>query len=213
MKAYEKPDRKKIARINRLQRELFDTIVHLFEPPLPKGVPERLEKIVAAAGIEIGDFVLDVGTGTGILIPLIQLYEPGHIYACDLSRKMLDQLNKNYSGVETIAADVTDLALPDASIDVVFVNACYPNIADKAGAFANVSRMMKPAGRLVISHPLGKAFIDTLRKDSPFPLDDFPAEAEADGLLTPFGFEIRTFVDEPRLYVLLAVKRQSGQIS
>jgi SAM-dependent methyltransferase len=122
-------------------------------------------------------------------------------------------LNQNYSGVETIAADVTDLALPHASIDVVFVNACYPNIADKAGAFANISRMMKSAGRLVISHPLGKAFIDTLRKDSPFPLDDFPAEAEADGLLTPFGFEIRTFVDEPRLYVLLALKRQSGQLS
>jgi tRNA A58 N-methylase Trm61 len=80
----------KNAGINRLQRELFDRIVHVFEPPLPEGVPERLGKIVAAAGIGIGDFVLDVGTGTGILIPLIQLYEPGHIYACDLSRKMLD---------------------------------------------------------------------------------------------------------------------------
>jgi SAM-dependent methyltransferase len=207
MNAFEKPDPKKIAGINRLQRELFDRIVHVFEPPLPEGVPERLGKIVAAAGIGIGDFVLDVGTGTGILIPLIQVYEPGRIYACDLSHKMLHQLNKNYSGVQTIAADVSDLTLPDESIDVVFMNACYPNIADKAGAFTNTSRMMKPAGRLVISHPLGKAFIDTLRKNSPFPLDDFPAIAEADSLLAPFGFDIRTIVDEPELYLLLAAKR------
>jgi SAM-dependent methyltransferase len=207
MNTFEKPDPKKIAGINRRQRELFDSIVHVFEPPLPEGVPERLEKIVAAAGIGIGDFVLDVGTGTGILIPLIQGCEPGRIYACDLSHKMLDQLSKNYSGVQTIAADVSDLTLPDASIDVVFMNACYPNIADKAGAFANTSRMMKPAGRLVISHPLGKAFIDTLRKNSPFPLDDFPAIAEADSLLAPFGFDIRTIVDEPELYLLIAVKR------
>ena len=36
-----------IQRINRLQQSSFDKIYKLFEPPLPEGVPERLEKIVA----------------------------------------------------------------------------------------------------------------------------------------------------------------------
>ena len=64
--------------------------------------------------------------------------------------------------METIVADVRDLRLPDSSIDVVFINACYPNIVDKAGAFSKISRMMKAEGRMVISHPLGKAFILSL---------------------------------------------------
>jgi SAM-dependent methyltransferase len=207
MGTFEPPDEKEIARINRLQRGLFDKIVHVFEPPLPEGVPERLQTIVETAGIVKGDTVLDVGTGTGILIPLIQMYEPAHIYACDLSEKMLQQVNRNYAGVNTIASDVRDLSLPDASIDVVFVNACYPNIADKAGALANIARMMRPGGRMAVSHPLGKSFIDTLRKTSPFPLDDFPEKSEAERLLAPFGFDIKTFVNEPRLYILLAVKQ------
>jgi ubiquinone/menaquinone biosynthesis C-methylase UbiE len=78
-----------VQRINRLQRDTFDELYHLFEPPLPEGVPQRLEKIVAHGRIGTGDTVLDVGSGTGILIPIIQNYNPGRITACDLSESML----------------------------------------------------------------------------------------------------------------------------
>ena len=199
-------EEKEIARINRFQRERFNQSVHLFEPPLPPGVPERLSRIVAAANILKGETVLDVGTGTGILIPLIQSYLPADIYGCDLSARMLKQLRKNYPGVETIDADVRDVILPDESIDVVFVNACYSNIADKPGAFTNLARMMKPVGRLIISHPLGRGFIDILKKNAPYPLDDFPDHSEAKQLFAPYGFDIQTYVDEPELYILTAVK-------
>ena len=197
-----------IQRINRLQRDLFDKLYHFFEPPLPDGVLERLEKIVAYAKIAKGATVLDVGSGTGILVPLIQKRKPQRIYACDLSEAMMEQLSKNYPHVETILADVRDLSLPEGSIDVVFINACYPNIVDKAGAFTNISRMLKPEGRIVISHPLGKAFIHSLKDSVPFPLDDFPAQAEADTLLKPFGFEIESFIDEPQVYILVATKEK-----
>ena len=115
-----------IQRINQLQRISFDKLYQLFEPPLPEGVPERLEEIVANGNIAKGDTVLDVGSGTGILIPIIKKYKPGNIYACDLSRRMLEQLIKNYPYVKTIMADVRDLKLPKGSIDAAFINACYP---------------------------------------------------------------------------------------
>jgi len=197
---------KKIQRINQLQRNSFDKLYQLFEPPLPEGVPERLEKIVANGNIAKGDTVLDVGSGTGILIPIIKKYKPGSIYACDLSRRMLKQLKENYPYVKTIMADARDLKLPKGSIDAAFINACYPNIVDKAGAFSNISRMMKAKGRIVISHPLGKGFILLLKNGAPFPLDEFPEESEAVALLKPFGFEIETFIDEPMLYILVATK-------
>ena len=148
-----------------------------------------------------------MGTGTGILIPLIQHYRPERIYACDLSRKMLEQLRSNYADVETVLSDVRDLDLPEQSIDVVFINACYPNIADKDGAFTNLARLMKTGGRLVISHPLGKSFIDSLRKTTQFPLDDFPDKTAAGSLFGAYGFSIKTFVDQPQLYILVAVRQ------
>jgi len=207
MDAFRELDEEEVKRINLLQSDLFSKVAHLFDPPLPEGVPLRLEKIVASADIAQGDVVLDVGTGTGILIPLIQAFNPEKIIACDLSKVMLARLKEHYKYVETILADVRDLTLPDLSIDVVFINACYPNIVDKRGAFKNICRMMKPGGRTVISHPMGKSFVDLLRKGSPYPLDDFPDRPEAENLFKPYGFDIKKFVDEPELYILLTVKR------
>jgi SAM-dependent methyltransferase len=206
MSSFDDKSEDEVRRINELQREVFDKIFRLFEPPLPEGVPERLQRIVAAGGIARGGAVLDVGSGTGVMVPLIRSYEPAHIYACDLSRAMLGQLAQNYPYAETILTDVRELELPDGSIDVVFVNACYPNIADKPAAFFNIGRMTRPGGRLVISHPLGKSFVDVIRKGTPYPLDDFPERDEAEVLFRPFGFAIERFVDEPELYLLVAVK-------
>jgi len=207
MAPFKTVSKEEIERVNRLQREAFDKLYRLFEPPLPEGVPERLEKIVEHGKINKGDTVLDVGSGTGILIPIIQKYEPKWIYASDLSEAMLGQLNsKKYPNVETIFGDVRDLKLPDSSIDVTFINACYGNIVDKPGAFTNLSRMMTPQGRMVISHPLGKSFTRSLSERVSFPIDAFPERPEAEKLFPPFGFEIETFVDEPGLYILVAMK-------
>ena len=207
MAPFKAVSKEEIQRVNRLQRETFDKLYRLFEPPLSEGVPERLEKIVEHGKISRGDTVLDVGSGTGILIPIIKKYEPRWIYACDLSAAMLEQLkSKKYPNVETIVADVRDLRLPDSGIDVVFINACYGNIVDKLGAFSNLSRMMTTQGRMVISHPLGKSFIRSMRERASFPIDAFPEKQEAETLFLPFGFEIETFIDDPRLYLLVALK-------
>jgi ubiquinone/menaquinone biosynthesis C-methylase UbiE len=206
MSPFETKSEEEIRRINELQRRSFDRLYQLFEPPLPEGVPERLERIVASGEIVEGAAVLDVGSGTGIMVPLIRKYEPARIYACDLSSAMLGQLSKNYTYAETILGDVRDLELPDGSLDVVFVNACYPNIVDKTTAFSNISRMLRPGGRLVISHPLGKSFIEVIKKGTPFPLDDFPERADAEALLRAFGLAIEDFFDEPELYLLVAKK-------
>ncbi len=161
---------------------------------------------MASAEIGAGASVLDVGSGTGILLPLIRRYQPAHILACDLSEAMLGQLSGKYAYAKTLLGDVRDIGLPDGSLDVVFVNACYPNIADKAGAFSNLGRMVRSGGRLVISHPLGKSFVEVIKKGTPFPLDDFPERVEAETLFRAFGFSIKSFVDEPKLYILVLEK-------
>jgi SAM-dependent methyltransferase len=195
--------REEVLRLNSLQAAYFGKNVEIFEPPLPEGVPERLERIVRTAGIGPHVSVLDVGTGTGILIPLIQKYAPSYVYANDLSDAMLDFVRDHYPSVITVLGDVADLALPDGSVGVALINACYSNLIDKPRAFTNLRRMLRPGGRLVISHPLGRSFVRFLKENVPFPLDDFPSdESGAVELFAPYGFQVTLFVDEDELYIL-----------
>ena len=209
MKGFPRIHEEEVERINRLQREFFDTLTDVFEPPLPEGVPERLERIVASAGIGKGDRVLDIGSGTGILVPLIQQYSPGEIIACDLSLAMLERLKEHHPYAHVVQADARDLDLPDDSMDAVLINASYPNIVDKHGTFTTLGRIVKPGGRSAISHPMGRAFISKLRDEAPFPLDEFPQRPDADALFSPYGFEVSHFTDEPQLYILVLLKTVS----
>ncbi|MBL7204228.1 MAG: class I SAM-dependent methyltransferase [Desulfobacteraceae bacterium] len=193
-----------VKRIDKLQSEYFSKYMHLFDPPLPDGVPERLEKIVESASISGTDVVLDMGTGTGILIPIILKYDPALIYANDLSEKMLKSVKEHYPDVRTLHGDIRDLRLPDRTIDVIFVNACYPNIVDKHGSFTNIRRITKTGCRVVISHPMGSAFINFLQEKVPFPLDGFPEnKTVARNLFESYGFRVSDFVNEDKLYILV----------
>jgi SAM-dependent methyltransferase len=203
MTSFKRYTEEEVRRLNALQAAYFSKNVEIFEPPLPEGVPERLGRIVDSAGIGPSDFVLDIGTGTGILLPLIGKHGPARLYANDLSEAMLKFVRDHHPSATTVRGDVAELAIPDASLGVAFINACYSNIIDKHKAFTNLRRMLRPGGRLIISHPLGRSFVEILKKNVPFPLDDFPEEeAEAGKLFAPYSFHVSLFLDEQELYIL-----------
>ena len=105
------------------QRRRFNELVDSFDTPQPQEVMGRLEQIVAAARLRPGEAVLDVGTGVGVLIPLIKPYRPAVISACDLAERMQQRVREKYPEVRTYRGDIVLLQLDPASVDVIFMNA------------------------------------------------------------------------------------------
>ncbi len=195
-----------VRRINAHQRGVFNRLVEVFDASQSPDVMARLERIVAAANITLGEVVLDVGTGVGVLIPFIQRYRPGRIIACDLAENMLERVRRKYPEVETYQGDVAVLSLPDASVDVAFFNAVYGNIADKPATHRNVSCFLRPGGRMVVSHPEGKRFVDQLVATTDLHIEPLQTEEEVRAALDPIGLRVETFVDKPKLYLMVARK-------
>lgn len=198
--------------INRLQADYFSRVRDVFDPPYPEGVPERLETIVRSGDIRNDDTVADIGTGTGVLIPLIRDYTSQTIYANDLSQSMLEAVKERYDNVVTLLGGIRKLTLPDSSVDVFFINACYPNLVDKHTSFTNISRMLKPGGRVLVTHPMGRKFTEFLKREMPFPIDDFPpSQKHAEDLFEPYGLMVNHFVDDESLYILRLSRTNSGK--
>ncbi len=192
------------------QRRRFNELVDVFGTPQPSEVMARLAEIVAAASLSPSEVVLDVGTGAGVLIPLIESYQPSAILACDPAEKMLERVNQKYPTVQTYRADIALLSLPSDSVDVIFMNAVYGNIADKPRACRNAARMLRAGGRLVVSHPEGRGFVDRLRDATDLFVESLPTRKEFEMILGPLGLSVTTYRDEPKLYLMVAEKIQPG---
>src|SRR6516164_6332538 len=91
------------------QRRCFNELVDVFDRPQPPEVMARLREIVASAVLHPGAVVLDVGTGAGVLVPLIQSYQPATVLACDVAEKMLQRVRDKYPGVHIYHTDIASL--------------------------------------------------------------------------------------------------------
>jgi len=108
--------------------------------------------------IREGDAVLDVGSGSGTdtLIAAMLVGPTGIVYGLDMTRAMREKLERNVAAmkignVRIVEGNAEQIPLPDASIDVVTSNGVLNLVPDKPAAFAEITRVLKPGGRLQIS--------------------------------------------------------------
>ena len=108
--------------------------------------------------INKGDIVLDIGAGAGtdVFLSSILTGPEGKVYGLDMTRAMHEKLhsNKEETGsahVEPIMGNAEDIPLDDSSIDVVTSNGVLNLVPDKAKAFEEIYRVLKPGGRIQIS--------------------------------------------------------------
>jgi len=108
-------------------------------------------RMLRRAGLSCGMAMLDVGSGTGLCAWLGQhLVGPGgRVVALDPSPGMLEQARMR--GVrERVVGFAESLPFDDGSFDVVTMSYMLRHVQDLATAFAEVRRVLRPGGRLLI---------------------------------------------------------------
>jgi riboflavin kinase len=180
---------------NARQAEVFSgtSILDTFTAPQPPEIEERLARIARAAtrGLDGASpsppRVVDVGAGTGCLVPHLRSCGVEDILAVDVSEAMLAELRRahngdggddgppsssplvlgNTPGARTWCGDFVDLPAYMGPVDAVIFNACYGNMHDPRRALLRASLLLRPGGRVVVSHPLGRAWHAGLRAREP----------------------------------------------
>jgi SAM-dependent methyltransferase len=112
----------------------------------------------AADVIRPGDCVLDIGSGSGTdtLLASLRTGPGGIVHGLDMTAAMREKLLANASAmgatnVQVLEGNAEQIPLPDASVDVVTSNGVLNLVPDKAAAFAEIARVLKPGGRLQVA--------------------------------------------------------------
>jgi len=112
--------------------------------------------LVERSGARPGERVLDLAGGTGDVTRLLapRVAPGGVVVLADINRTMLvrgrDRLVDAGVIVPLVQCDAQALPFPDASFDCVCIAFGLRNVTDKEAALAQMTRILRPGGRLLI---------------------------------------------------------------
>ncbi|MEG6504613.1 methyltransferase domain-containing protein [Nitratidesulfovibrio sp. 1201_IL3209] len=177
----------------------------------PPAARERLAGLARGFGVKPGSCVLDMGTGTGVLIPCLReaVGDAGRILSFDVSFEMVRRAGCKEPGARGLCVQATAMRIParDGAFDHVICFAAFPHFADKAAAVREMARVTRPGGEVVIAHLLSRAELARHHGGHPAVAQDaLPDDGAMRQLLRDAGLTGASIADGPGMYVARARK-------
>ena len=130
----------------------------------------KINYLLSKLEIKENDNILDIGTGTGILIPFLSKLAPnGLIKGVDISEGMLEVASEKFKTMPNISFDLVNVETEDINCryDKIILYSMYPHLEDKTNTIKKlVQNNLKHNGILMIAHSDSREFLNNLHKDT-----------------------------------------------
>jgi demethylmenaquinone methyltransferase/2-methoxy-6-polyprenyl-1,4-benzoquinol methylase len=124
---------------------------------------EKIALMLRYLNIMQGDTVLDVGTGTGVMLPyLLQFTQAENITAIDAASKMIEVAQRKFKDtkINFVTGDILDYPFGENSFNHVVCYSVFPHFDEKSKTIEHISGMLKTGGLFSILHSASKERIN-----------------------------------------------------
>jgi ubiquinone/menaquinone biosynthesis C-methylase UbiE len=172
-------------------------------------------KLVPLFEIKKNEIVLDVGSGTGILLPYLKTAtgKKGDVVALDFSRKMLDIAKKKFGNkFKYVKSNAEKTPFKNNVFDKIICFSVFPHFVHKLKVLKEFLRILKPQGKLIICHAYSRETINLhhSKVGGPVAKDYMPDNKKMRYLLTKAGFENINIIDGKDYYFLSCLCRKKS---
>jgi len=168
---------------------------------------EKLRKIIEWSSVAKNATILDVGTGTGVLISYLLETSPAQIVALDIAENMIAVAKQKYKSdrVEFIVSDIFEYH--QKSFDYIFLYSVYPHFEDKDALFMHLSKLMKKDGKIVIAHSESKEKINARHAENEAVRSHILPPVEITSRIMSKYFMVCKKVDNQEMYYIQGTKK------
>ena len=139
--------------------------------------------------------ILDVGTGTGQIIPILEKrYPDARITSIDLALTMLSKAKERVPGANLTQSDVHFLPFRALSFEGVICHDCFPHFCNKKDALMSLKRVMNPGGKLLIFHDVSREKVNSVHQNAQNPIihqDLLPKSEVLAKMMREMGFFVK----------------------
>lgn len=166
----------------------------------------KLRKIMELSSIKNNAKILDVGTGTGILISYLLEKRPSKVIGLDISENMIGVAKEKYNDdrVEFVIKDIMDFN--DKGFDYIFIYSAYPHFKNKEVLFNHLSDILNVGGKIIIAHSESKEKINHTHSKNHVVKDDILLSAEVTVQMMSKYFHVDLAIDNEEMYYISAIK-------
>lgn len=150
------------------QVEFFDSLANEWDDIIEVN-EEKINTLLSKLNIKDSSHILDIGTGTGVLIPFLKRLNPsGYIKGVDISRGMLDVARKKFENIENISFELLDVERDEINetYDSIVLYSMFPHLQNKTNTIKKlVENNLKKNGQLIIAHSNSREFLNNMHKE------------------------------------------------
>lgn len=172
------------------QRDFFDNIAKEWDNIIEVN-EEKINTLLSKLDIKENERVLDVGTGTGVLIPFIKkLNKNGYIRGVDLSNGMIEVVRKKYKHIPNLDFEIIDVEneVIKEKYNKIILYSMFPHLENKTKTIKTlVKNNLSENGKLMIAHSNSREFLNNMHKEKD--------EAVSEARLIPIDNQVKLFED------------------